>query len=131
MLCDPAAFQAHVTVLPAGIVSTAAFWLPLWALRKKMLPTTTCPTAPPPPPPPPGDVMPPPHAAREKRVATMSRAVYRIRPSMQGDWDCAMLAIAPRWKYQTRSLGGAGNRSEEHTSELQSLRHLVCRLLLE
>src|ERR1035438_10782698 len=27
-------------------------------------------------------------------------------------------------------LGGDG-RSEEHTSELQSLRHLVCRLLLE
>src|SRR5262245_66674025 len=25
----------------------------------------------------------------------------------------------------------AGSRSEEHTSELQSLRHLVCRLLLE
>src|SRR5262245_64844598 len=25
----------------------------------------------------------------------------------------------------------AGHRSEEHTSELQSLRHLVCRLLLE
>src|SRR5205814_6560743 len=25
----------------------------------------------------------------------------------------------------------AGVRSEEHTSELQSLRHLVCRLLLE
>src|SRR5258705_8437621 len=24
-----------------------------------------------------------------------------------------------------------GGRSEEHTSELQSLRHLVCRLLLE
>src|SRR5262245_64277469 len=24
-----------------------------------------------------------------------------------------------------------GQRSEEHTSELQSLRHLVCRLLLE
>src|SRR5258705_9099887 len=27
--------------------------------------------------------------------------------------------------------GDAGPRSEEHTSELQSLRHLVCRLLLE
>src|SRR5262245_62207702 len=27
--------------------------------------------------------------------------------------------------------GPGGNRSEEHTSELQSLRHLVCRLLLE
>src|SRR5262245_63441022 len=26
---------------------------------------------------------------------------------------------------------GIHNRSEEHTSELQSLRHLVCRLLLE
>src|ERR1035441_2224966 len=28
-------------------------------------------------------------------------------------------------------LGGRYCRSEEHTSELQSLRHLVCRLLLE
>src|SRR5205814_9836933 len=27
--------------------------------------------------------------------------------------------------------GNAVTRSEEHTSELQSLRHLVCRLLLE
>src|ERR1035438_10652025 len=27
--------------------------------------------------------------------------------------------------------GGPAHRSEEHTSELQSLRHLVCRLLLE
>src|ERR1035441_10870928 len=37
-----------------------------------------------------------------------------------------------RW---VRPSGGAGRggsgRSEEHTSELQSLRHLVCRLLLE
>src|SRR5215831_10658109 len=30
-----------------------------------------------------------------------------------------------------RSLPGRPRRSEEHTSELQSLRHLVCRLLLE
>src|SRR5262245_63573453 len=30
----------------------------------------------------------------------------------------------------TRNTAG-GDRSEEHTSELQSLRHLVCRLLLE
>src|SRR5258705_7166707 len=31
-----------------------------------------------------------------------------------------------------RDLGGLTSlRSEEHTSELQSLRHLVCRLLLE
>src|SRR5262245_64934618 len=31
----------------------------------------------------------------------------------------------------TAAKQGAGHRSEEHTSELQSLRHLVCRLLLE
>src|SRR5437899_7014513 len=30
-----------------------------------------------------------------------------------------------------RSHGTSRRRSEEHTSELQSLRHLVCRLLLE
>src|SRR5437899_9720073 len=29
------------------------------------------------------------------------------------------------------SPAGTSSRSEEHTSELQSLRHLVCRLLLE
>src|SRR5947199_1088701 len=43
-------------------------------------------------------------------------------------------------KIETRPGGAAnvaqniatlGGRSEEHTSELQSLRHLVCRLLLE
>src|ERR1035441_398231 len=39
--------------------------------------------------------------------------------------------IAPV-KLEVLSLGGTHrNRSEEHTSELQSLRHLVCRLLLE
>src|SRR5947199_1702053 len=29
------------------------------------------------------------------------------------------------------AISNGGIRSEEHTSELQSLRHLVCRLLLE
>src|SRR5262245_63418338 len=43
----------------------------------------------------------------------------------------------PRDRRPPGSHGVAGNqplrrtRSEEHTSELQSLRHLVCRLLLE
>src|SRR5256884_3494156 len=31
----------------------------------------------------------------------------------------------------TRKPSGRSNRSEEHTSELQSRLHLVCRLLLE
>src|SRR5262245_65389580 len=38
----------------------------------------------------------------------------------------------PQRVWSISSLGeGYGSRSEEHTSELQSLRHLVCRLLLE
>src|ERR1039458_10479028 len=34
-------------------------------------------------------------------------------------------------KDRATTVQGAIQRSEEHTSELQSLRHLVCRLLLE
>src|ERR1035438_10723449 len=34
-------------------------------------------------------------------------------------------------KYRGPSTPRCARRSEEHTSELQSLRHLVCRLLLE
>src|SRR5258705_820087 len=36
-----------------------------------------------------------------------------------------------RLKYSVSGIATAGLRSEEHTSELQSLRHLVCRLLLD
>src|SRR5215831_13717977 len=35
-----------------------------------------------------------------------------------------------RWVNRSM-LHAAASRSEEHTSELQSLRHIVCRLLLE
>src|SRR5947199_1512941 len=35
------------------------------------------------------------------------------------------------FKQHVELVGGVPWRSEEHTSELQSLRHLVCRLLLE
>src|SRR5438045_7565266 len=50
------------------------------------------------------------------------------------------VAVLSRWQLPQRTsaqdcnavwLISAGRRSEEHTSELQSLRHLVCRLLLE
>src|ERR1035438_410456 len=33
--------------------------------------------------------------------------------------------------HKVQYISGGDDRSEEHTSELQSLRHLVCRLLLE
>src|ERR1035438_2944619 len=41
--------------------------------------------------------------------------------------------VRPNLLYRefTRVAAGKVPRSEEHTSELQSLRHLVCRLLLE
>src|SRR2546422_6278123 len=41
-------------------------------------------------------------------------------PRPRTDWDPALLAVCP-----------LRARSEEHTSELQSRLHLVCRLLLE
>src|ERR1035438_2242856 len=40
-------------------------------------------------------------------------------------------AFPPRDRGKAMAFWGLGIRSEEHTSELQSLRHLVCRLLLE
>src|SRR2546422_2642825 len=40
-------------------------------------------------------------------------------------------AGVPRRARRGRGLPGPGGRSEEHTSELQSRLHLVCRLLLE
>src|SRR2546422_3954385 len=39
--------------------------------------------------------------------------------------------LRPRARGLRGILGGAHDRSEEHTSELQSRLHLVCRLLLE
>src|ERR1039458_7113407 len=38
---------------------------------------------------------------------------------------------SPAPRHRERRRRGTGTRSEEHTSELQLLRHLVCRLLLE
>src|SRR5438093_9641674 len=36
-----------------------------------------------------------------------------------------------KWSYAVHRRDGVGRRSEEHTSELQSLTNIVCRLLLE
>src|SRR5690606_42051423 len=54
------------------------------------------------------------------------------------DYSFGLLAAAAPWLFgfaaggaETWVLVGAGARSEEHTSELQSRENLVCRLLLE
>src|SRR5437899_5030162 len=51
------------------------------------------------------------------------------RPDLRA--DRARTADAEGLRRTGRRLADRRRRSEEHTSELQSLRHLVCRLLLE
>src|SRR3989449_1947993 len=67
--------------------------------------------------------------ARHHRLAEGVRAAVRA-------WGLKLCAKAPKWHSDTVSAimvpeGFSGARSEEHTSELQSRLHLVCRLLLE
>src|SRR2546423_6613612 len=52
------------------------------------------------------------------------------RPEASFPQHSVMLRLAPRLRSQPLPRGGR-ERSEEHTSELQSLAYLVCRLLLE
>src|SRR5207253_10004608 len=63
-------------------------------------------------------------------AAHPSRGPGRRRRSLSADQSEARSALHPR---RRRSPNGAPGRvrSEEHTSELQSRGHLVCRLLLE
>src|ERR1035438_7813404 len=56
---------------------------------------------------------------------TMTAAEARVRGAHQALTPVVDVAREPRWGRVEET------RSEEHTSELQSLRHLVCRLLLE
>src|SRR5258708_29509114 len=59
------------------------------------------------------------------------KAITIIRPETLVRWHRA--GFRRYWRWKSRSLGGRPqiDRSEEHTSELQSPDHLVCRLLLE
>src|SRR5437899_7896700 len=63
-----------------------------------------------------------------------SAANLFARQSSNEDVGEFLMAITPRPGHSLTDLEAAADaviRSEEHTSELQSLRHLVCRLLLE
>src|ERR1035441_2342588 len=61
-------------------------------------------------------------------VAEYEQIAKRFKPKPNAARDWAKLAKASAQKYMVMTTK---HRSEEHTSELQSLRHLVCRLLLE
>src|SRR5437899_8086263 len=58
-----------------------------------------------------------------KRLVAHQQAAVAFEAILKGLEGCGLLA--------RRRKERLDSRSEEHTSELQSLRHLVCRLLLE
>src|SRR5205814_9982098 len=64
------------------------------------------------------------------RSQALGRVVARLRHAENGVEPRATFAQVPPHLPETPERS-AQARSEEHTSELQSLRHLVCRLLLE
>src|SRR5947209_16964369 len=57
--------------------------------------------------------------------------LFRSKALIEYTRDCVsnLATEFPEWKGKGYRI--AGNRSEEHTSELQSRQYLVCRLLLE
>src|SRR5258705_5604470 len=71
------------------------------------------------------------------RIASTASAATTLLPSgtAPARWrssgcDTSPIPRPAKWSSLKRPLSRKP-RSEEHTSELQSLRHLVCRLLLE
>src|SRR5262245_65550143 len=62
---------------------------------------------------------------------TLFRSVPRRARSARRPRSRARCGSRPDHAAAPRVVLQQGRRSEEHTSELQSLRHLVCRLLLE
>src|SRR5687767_15693788 len=74
-------------------------------------------------------------AAAIVAAAYTARAVRRGPAAPTSEIELQLLATVPSPPYLIVSSTAPGNmwrrRSEEHTSELQSLAYLVCRLLLE
>src|SRR2546425_3171615 len=64
---------------------------------------------------------------------TLSRSYFRQPPRLYGDPRRQLIFPITAAATAERDSGALGQpmRSEEHTSELQSLAYLVCRLLLE
>src|SRR3989442_11137185 len=74
-------------------------------------------------------------SAQEKEQILAYVEQTRSRSQVQADWILQRLGLsrALYYRWLKRQVGGQleDSRSEEHTSELQSRPHLVCRLLLE
>src|SRR5687767_15192850 len=71
---------------------------------------------------------------RKKNVRNVLREAHSIHPPPQNLPKGSGRPIIPRsrfYKRKKKNISNVLSRSEEHTSELQSLAYLVCRLLLE
>src|SRR5205814_8392993 len=78
-------------------------------------------------------MLPPPPSSTLFPYTTLFRSVLLVvtgMPSLLFLWLLATRREAAL-ALEKEAVERQRNRSEEHTSELQSLRHLVCRLLLE
>src|SRR2546422_4524606 len=64
---------------------------------------------------------------------TLFRSTRNQSSRFEHQWRCLVLRTLPRMAFERERLAFRMpyERSEEHTSELQSRLHLVCRLLLE
>src|SRR5437899_7623048 len=67
-------------------------------------------------------------AVTEKNTVMLRAGEARRNPGARCNVPCPGLKF---YRLERETYAEAELRSEEHTSELQSLRHLVCRLLLE
>src|SRR5207244_11812958 len=73
-----------------------------------------------------------PSSSRTSADAGMIDALFRIGQQAASHWlERHYEALGQRGTVDIRRIGRGAARSEEHTSELQSPDHLVCRLLLE
>src|SRR2546425_4600152 len=73
-----------------------------------------------------------PAASRSTPAASCPYVSARpLGPSISAGWSARSAAPASTKRCSATSGTGTSGRSEEHTSELQSLAYLVCRLLLE
>src|SRR5207253_7279217 len=68
------------------------------------------------------------HRPGPHRHCRLARTLLPLRPLSQGFFSLSPRVWALTW---AASALVCSRRSEEHTSELQSRGHLVCRLLLE
>src|SRR5690625_7030146 len=67
----------------------------------------------------------------DQKVTEIAKDTVEIFEKNKYDDPFEYLTVFSDLGYQFYLIDQHGNRSEEHTSELQSRGHLVCRLLLE